>query len=348
MAATRERSSAHDPGRVLRDVAVMLADGGDCVTDLAAYAGQERLFGARASETTTHRVLKSVGEPLLERIHAARAAARARIWDAGARPRTITLNVDATLVAAHAEKERAAGTDKHGFGFHPICCYLDETGEPLAAILRPANAGSNTAADHFAVLALALDQLPAADLDREILVRADSGGATQAFAAECRDAREVADGGCDRHRDRHVDAGDRHQPPRVRAAQRDPRQLGVDQPQLVAVEVQLAQQRRDRAARVGRQLLLGQPGPALAPEQVGGRAARHEVAMQDRLHLVLQARALAHQVRAARDLPAPRLRLLVGDPHARQVVAGQQLREDLGVDLVGLGLGLGDRPRLLP
>jgi len=77
-AATRERRSAHDPGRVLRDVAVMLADGGDCVTDIEAYRGQERLFGARASETTTHRVLKAVDGQLLDRIRAARAAARAR------------------------------------------------------------------------------------------------------------------------------------------------------------------------------------------------------------------------------------------------------------------------------
>jgi hypothetical protein len=188
VAPTRERRSAHDPGRVLRDVAVMLADGGDCVTDMAAYEGQERLFGAKASETTTHRVLKSVDERLLERIRAARAAARARVWDAGARPETITLNIDATLVSAHAEKERAAGNYKHGYGFHPICCYLDETGEALAAILRPGNAGSNTAADHFAVLALALEQLPAEDLGREILVRTDSGGATHAFTADCRDA----------------------------------------------------------------------------------------------------------------------------------------------------------------
>jgi Transposase DDE domain group 1 len=188
VAPTRERRSAHDPGRVLRDAAVMLADGGDCVTDMAAYEGQERLFGAKASETTTHRVLKSVDERLLERIRAARAAARARVWDAGARPETITLNIDATLVSAHAEKERAAGNYKHGYGFHPICCYLDETGEALAAILRPGNAGSNTAADHFAVLALALEQLPAEDLGREILVRTDSGGATHAFTADCRDA----------------------------------------------------------------------------------------------------------------------------------------------------------------
>ena len=92
LAGTRERLSAHDPGRVLIDVAVMLADGGDCVTDLDAYRGQERLFGTLASETTTHRVLKSVDERLLGEIRAARARARCRLWAAGARLDTITLN----------------------------------------------------------------------------------------------------------------------------------------------------------------------------------------------------------------------------------------------------------------
>jgi hypothetical protein len=72
LAGTRERRSAHDRGRVLRDVAVMLADGGDCVTDMDAYRCQERLFGARASETTTHRVIKAVDEQLLDRVRAAR------------------------------------------------------------------------------------------------------------------------------------------------------------------------------------------------------------------------------------------------------------------------------------
>jgi Transposase DDE domain group 1 len=75
LAGTRERRSAHDPGRVLVDVAVMLADGGECVTDLDAYRGQERLFGATASETTTHRVLKSIDETVLAAIRAARARA---------------------------------------------------------------------------------------------------------------------------------------------------------------------------------------------------------------------------------------------------------------------------------
>jgi Transposase DDE domain group 1 len=188
LAGTRQRRSAHDPGRVIRDLAVMLADGGDCVTDMDAYRGQERLFGAKASETTTHRVIKSIDEQLLAQIRAARAAARARAWDAGARPETITLDIDATIVTAHAEKEQAAGTWKRTFGFHPLECYLDETGEPLAALLRSGNAGSNTAEDHSRVLELALAQLPAGDLDREILVRTDIGGCTHAFIDDVRAA----------------------------------------------------------------------------------------------------------------------------------------------------------------
>ncbi len=188
MAPTRERRSAHHPGAVLRDLAVAIADGGDCVTDLGVLRGQEVLFGAVASKTTAHRVLKSIDAELLDRIRSARAAARERAWEAGARPETITLDVDATLLTAHSEKQDAAGNYKRGFGFHPLLCYLDETDEALAAKLRPGNAGANTAADHFEVLELALEQIPEADLDREILARADSGGATHAFTADCRSA----------------------------------------------------------------------------------------------------------------------------------------------------------------
>jgi hypothetical protein len=188
LAGTRERRSAHDPGRVIRDLAVMLADGGDCVRDMDAYRGQERLFGAKASETTTHRVIKSIDEQLLGRIRAGRAAARARAWDAGARPERLTLDIDATILASHSEKEQAAGTWKRSFGFHPLGCYVDETGEPLAALLRPGNAGSNTAEDHSRVLELALAQLPVEDLDREILVRTDIGGCTHAFITDLREA----------------------------------------------------------------------------------------------------------------------------------------------------------------
>ncbi len=166
----------------------MLADGGDCVTDLEGLRGQEALFGRVASETTTQRTLKAVDGPVLTAVRRARAAARARAWDAGARPDTLTLDIDATLLTAHSEKERAAGNYEHGYGFHPIGCWLAETGEALAAVLRPGNAGSNTAEDHFQVLSLALGQLPEPDLARELLARTDVGGCTHAFAADCRDA----------------------------------------------------------------------------------------------------------------------------------------------------------------
>lgn len=188
MAPTRERRSAHDPGVVLRDLVVAIADGGDCVTDHGVLRDQGALFGAVASERTAHRAIKSIDADLLEAIRDARAVARERAWDAGARPESITLSIDATLLGAASEKEGAAGNYKGGFGFHPLLCYLDETGEPLAGILRPGNAGSNTASDHFEVLQLALEQLPAADLDREILVRTDIGGRTHAFTRDCREA----------------------------------------------------------------------------------------------------------------------------------------------------------------
>ena len=132
--------------------------------------------------------MKSIDAEALGEIRAARAAARKRVWDAGVRPEEIILDFDATLLCAHSEKDRAAGNYKGGFGFHPLLCYLDETGEALAGLLRPGNAGASTAEDHFAVLQLALEQLPAADLDREILARADIGGATRAFTADCRSA----------------------------------------------------------------------------------------------------------------------------------------------------------------
>ena len=188
MAPTRERRSAHNPGVVVRDLAVAIADGGDHVSDLGVLRGQEALFGAVASESTAHRVLKAIDAEALEALRGARAVALAKAWDAGARPEELILDIDASLLTAHSEKESAAGTYKGGFGFFPLLCYLAETGEPLAALLRPGNAGANTADDHFEVLQLALEQLPEQDLDREILARADIGGRTHAFTQDCREA----------------------------------------------------------------------------------------------------------------------------------------------------------------
>ena len=188
MAPTRSRRSAHNPGTVLRDLAASISDGGDCVSDLGVLAGQENLFGKVASESTAHRVIQSIGPDQLEAIRAARATARSNAWKAGGRPESLTIDLDATLLTSHSEKDQAAGNYKGGFGFHPLMAYLAETGEPLAALLRPGNAGANTAADHFKVLERALEQIPESDLDREILVRCDGGGATHGFTHDCREA----------------------------------------------------------------------------------------------------------------------------------------------------------------
>src|SRR5712691_2224884 len=68
LAPTRERRSRHDPGRVLRDLALTLCDGGDCVSDLQVLRGQQSLFGPVASETTAHRVVKSIDSELIEEL----------------------------------------------------------------------------------------------------------------------------------------------------------------------------------------------------------------------------------------------------------------------------------------
>jgi hypothetical protein len=182
MAPTRARRSAHDPGRVVRDLAVMLADGGDCLADLGALRDQVDLHGAVASDSTAWRVIDAIDPERLGAIRAARARARECAWAHGACPAEIVLDIDSTLVTAHSDKEGAAPTYKRGFGHHPMLCYLGA--EALAGVLRPGNAGANTAADHIAVLVDALDQLPEAvreDTDTKILVRADSAGCTHDF-----------------------------------------------------------------------------------------------------------------------------------------------------------------------
>ena len=191
LAALKQRQRGHDPGRVIRDLAVMLADGGECVSDLGVVREQEALFGVVASDSTAFRVIDRIAcEPeLLDALRTAHARARERFWERHGAPESLTIDVDATLITAHSEKERAAGNYKGGFGFHPLAAYADETREALAGLLRPGNAGANTAADHQAVLDRALEEIPAEHIESlQILVRADSAGATHALADYCRDA----------------------------------------------------------------------------------------------------------------------------------------------------------------
>jgi len=145
MDGLRRRRSRHDPGRTLRDLAVMVADGGDCLADLRALRDRPTLFGEVASDATAWQALAALEGERLAGLRRARATARARVWELAGAPGRVILDLDATLVSAHSDKEQAAG-NKHGFGFHPLLCYEAETEEALAAVLRPGNAGANTAA----------------------------------------------------------------------------------------------------------------------------------------------------------------------------------------------------------
>src|SRR5712692_3998701 len=186
MAPTKQRRRGHDRGQVLVDLAVMLADGGEAISDLVVLADQPALFGEVASLPTAWRTLEAVDEAALARIAAARAAARAQAWAAGADPGFYVIDFDGTLVNSHSEKEGAAPTYKRGFGFHPLMAYLDATGEALAGLLRPGNAGSNTAVDHVEVLDAALVQLPVDQHEQQVIARTDSAALTHGFIDACR------------------------------------------------------------------------------------------------------------------------------------------------------------------
>ncbi len=176
----------------MRDLAVMLADGGDCLADLRAVRDQAPLFGEVASDSTAFRVIERIARHPegLAGLRGARARAREHAWALGLRPERVTIDLDATLLTAHSDKDGAAGDFKGGFGFHPLLAYLDETGEALAGELRPGNAGANTAREQIAVAEAALEQMPAEHVETiETLLRVDSAGASHELLDWCRDGR---------------------------------------------------------------------------------------------------------------------------------------------------------------
>jgi Transposase DDE domain group 1 len=193
LARWRAPQAVHDPGKIVADLAAAVALGGDCLADIVVLREQPGLAGPVASDPVVSRLVNALAGDLpraLKAIRAARASARDRAWtlagDAapGSGDSLVTIDLDATIVIAHSEKEQAAPTWKKTFGFHPMTAWADHgpdgNGEPLAIVLRPGNAGSNTAADHIEAARLALGQLPRR-LRHKVLVRADSGGGTHEF-----------------------------------------------------------------------------------------------------------------------------------------------------------------------
>ncbi|GLY87532.1 IS1380 family transposase [Actinoallomurus iriomotensis] len=189
----RKPRAVHDPGKIVMDLAVMLALGGDCLSDIAILRAEPELFGPVPSDPTVSRLVTALAQAspqALRAIRKARSSARARAWELAGEhaPGTggdlIPVDLDATIVLAHSEKEQAAPTWKRTFGFHPMTAFIDHgpsgTGEAAALDLRPGNAGSNTAEDHITTARAALQQIPS-HLHKLVLVRTDSGGGTHGF-----------------------------------------------------------------------------------------------------------------------------------------------------------------------
>jgi len=192
----RSDRAVHDPGKVLLDVATAVALGGDCLSDLAAVRAQPAVFGSVASDPTVSRLFTALAadvDSAVAAIRQARGQARAAVW-ARRRPLAgtagtcvggqVIVDIDATLVGAHSEKENAQPTYKRGFGFHPMCAFVDHgehgTGEALAIDLRPGRAAAWDSVDHVTILDAALAQLPEAER-AHVLVRADTGAASKSF-----------------------------------------------------------------------------------------------------------------------------------------------------------------------
>ncbi|HEY4153368.1 MAG TPA: transposase, partial [Pseudolysinimonas sp.] len=150
----RAPRAVHDPGKIVADLAAALALGGDCLADIAVLREQPELAGPVASDPVVSRLVSVLAGDLpraLKAIRSARAAARDRAWalagpDApGGDGQLVTVDLDATIVISHSEKQEASPTWKKTFGFHPMTAFADHgadgNGEPLAIVLRPGNAG---------------------------------------------------------------------------------------------------------------------------------------------------------------------------------------------------------------
>ena len=196
---TSQRAPRHDRGKVLVQMVLVLAGGGESCADVEHLRAQVDLFGDVASDSTVYRTFHEFDTRRREQFARSLAEVRAKVWkklDVTSDP--VILDFDASLVMGLAEsKEKAAPTYKGGFGFHPLFCFSDLTGETLSHTLRPGNATAHNAADHVEVLDAALAQLPAAiraghgvddefTPSRPVLARADNAGCTREFLAACR------------------------------------------------------------------------------------------------------------------------------------------------------------------
>jgi hypothetical protein len=196
----------HDRGKVLVQSMLMLAGGGESCADIEHLRAQGDLFGSMPSDSTLFRTFHEIAPATRDALGEAFADVRAEVWRRSAVTKgegPVILDIDASLVEIHTETKEGPGPHyKGGWGYHPMFCFADATGEALSGLLRPGNAGANTVADHVHVLDAAVAQLPAeiasghhagddeSLVARPLVVRTDSAGCTHGLVWAAR-ARNI-------------------------------------------------------------------------------------------------------------------------------------------------------------
>jgi hypothetical protein len=199
---TTGRLPLHDRGKVMVHLLLLLAGGGESCADVEHLRAQRPLFPDVCSDTTLYRSVRELRSDVLSAVKAAVAQVRSAVWR---RTPSVwrgegVLDFDASLVEIHSEnKERTGPTYKGGFGFHPLFCFFDGTGDTLTSMLRPGNAGANKAEDHLTLLDEAIAAMPEPFqtghhqgedpglVQRQLTARADSAGCSEDFVRGCRD-----------------------------------------------------------------------------------------------------------------------------------------------------------------
>ena len=193
LSSTTSRSSAHDRGRVLTQLAMMIAAGGRAVSDLATLRDRPELFGQVASDATAWRACHQLDDERIGEVVEVRQRACRRLL--AGRDEPLVLDVDATLLNLHGEgKQGAAATFKGTYGFAPMACFIEPLGL-AAGMLRPGNATANHGGDQLTVIDEAIGALPAnwraghrrgddpSRVKRRLKVRADTAGGSKKMLA---------------------------------------------------------------------------------------------------------------------------------------------------------------------
>ncbi|WP_290259054.1 transposase [Corynebacterium felinum] len=201
----------HTFGDACTGLALSLIAGGDDVKDINLLDSVSTALSSQPlpSVSTLWRRLtehKDTSDKIREEFLHAIKYARSTLWNLlgdqaphklATVDKPLIVDIDATLICAHSGKEKAAPTYKKGFGFHPLCAFIDYTsvgltgGEFLTCLLRPGNAGANTANDHCQLVKEILTALPdhsdGKPWGKRLVIRADSAGGTKQFLSSLDD-----------------------------------------------------------------------------------------------------------------------------------------------------------------